>query len=167
MALERGKLVLSKKGKPQVEMNGTRFNLAQGELSQTLITNVKDFNGVEVEFELEGGQPKRIRAAGGEFVPPHHSGISAKRGSRQKNVQGGNDNRNQRARIDHREDARMPDFHWMIMNLVIKLLSSRIDFIQIASVVASVLNWKQVPLFWFPIQVRAIQMMKGIKHLNC
>ena len=111
MALERGKLVLSKKGKPQVEMNGTRFNLAQGELSQTLITNVKDINGVEVEFELEGGQPKRIRAAGGEFVPPHLSGNSVKRGSRQKNVQRGNDNRNQRARTDHREDARMPDFH--------------------------------------------------------
>jgi len=70
MALERGKLVLSKKGKPQIEIGGKLFNPAQGELSRSILEKLKELNGVEVEFEREGGQPKRIREAGSPFVQP-------------------------------------------------------------------------------------------------
>ncbi len=69
MALTRGKLVLSKKGKPQIEMDGKLFNPAQGELSQPIMARLKELNGAEVEFEREGGQPKRIREVGSQFVP--------------------------------------------------------------------------------------------------
>lgn len=68
MALERGRLVLNKKGKPQIEINGKLFNPAQAELSQSIIENLKELNGAEVEFELEGGQPKRIHEVGLPFV---------------------------------------------------------------------------------------------------
>jgi CRISPR-associated protein (TIGR03986 family) len=68
MALEHGKLVLSKKGKPQIEINGKTFNPAQGELSQSIIDKLKELNGEEVEFELVQGQPKKIREKGADFI---------------------------------------------------------------------------------------------------
>ncbi len=73
MALERGKLVLNKKGKPQIEMDGKLFNPAQGELSQPIMARLKELNGAEVEFEREGGQPKRIREVGMPFEPPRET----------------------------------------------------------------------------------------------
>ncbi|NSW85775.1 MAG: TIGR03986 family CRISPR-associated RAMP protein [Syntrophobacteraceae bacterium] len=69
MALTRGKLVLSKKGKPQIEIDGKLFNPAQCELSQSILSRLKELNGAEVEFELEGGQPKKIRKVGSQFAP--------------------------------------------------------------------------------------------------
>lgn len=77
MGLERGRLVLNKKGKPQIEMAGKLFNPAQGELSQSLLERLKELNGAEVEFELQGGQPKRIREVGSDFVPAHSGGTHA------------------------------------------------------------------------------------------
>lgn len=77
MALERGRLVLSRKGKPQIEIAGKLFNPAQGELSQSFFERLKELNGAEVEFELQGGQPKRIREAGSDFVPAHSGGTHA------------------------------------------------------------------------------------------
>jgi len=75
MALERGKLVLNKKGKPLVEIEGKPFNPAQGELSQSILERLKQLNGAEVEFEREGGQPKKIREAGCSFVPSHTGAV--------------------------------------------------------------------------------------------
>lgn len=70
MTLERGKLVLSKKGKSQIEAKGTLFNPLQSELSHTIVERLKDLSGTEVEFEMVGGQPKKIREVGKEFIPP-------------------------------------------------------------------------------------------------
>ncbi len=69
MALERGRLVLSKKGKPQIEIDGKLFNPAQCELSQSILSRLKQLNGAEVEFEREGGQPRKIREVGSQFAP--------------------------------------------------------------------------------------------------
>lgn len=69
MAVDRGKLVLSKKGKPLIEIDGKQFNPAQGEVSRSLLDNLKGWDGKEVEFERVGGQPKKIREVGGTFVP--------------------------------------------------------------------------------------------------
>lgn len=73
MALERGKLVLSRKGKPQIEINGKLFNPAQGEVSRRILDKLKELNGAEVEFEMVGGQPKKVREVGAEFIPEHGS----------------------------------------------------------------------------------------------
>lgn len=73
MARERGRLVLSKRGKPQIEKEGKLFNLAHDELSHSIMKKLKDFVGAEVEFEWEGGQPKKIRLVGETFVPSQGS----------------------------------------------------------------------------------------------
>ncbi len=95
MARARGKLVLSKKGKPQIEIDGKFFNPAQGELSQPIMARLKELNGAEVEFELEGGQPKRISEVGSQFVPaqaaaprPDHSRTSGHRAARHQQTAG-------------------------------------------------------------------------------
>lgn len=76
MAVERGKLVLNKRGRPLVEVEGKQFNPAQGEISQNLLDNLKNCDGKEVEFERVGGQPKKVREVGGVFIAPR-SGVSA------------------------------------------------------------------------------------------
>lgn len=70
MAVERGKLVLSKKGRPLIEIDDKQFNPSQGEVSRSLLDNLKDCDGKEVEFERVGGQPKKVREVGGSFIPP-------------------------------------------------------------------------------------------------
>jgi len=68
MALKRGKLVLSKRGKPQIEIDGRLFNPSRSEISSSILENLKKFVGQEIEFEMIGGQPKKIRPLGEEFV---------------------------------------------------------------------------------------------------
>lgn len=105
MALERGKLVLSKKGKPQIEIDGKRFNPAQGEVSQSILERLAELNGKEMEFEREGGQPKKIREVGSEFVPAHTGATRA------------GDSRNTRStgsphhQANSRSSIMPPDFH--------------------------------------------------------
>lgn len=70
MPLEKGRLVLSKKGKPLIEIDGKQFSPARGELSQSLLANLKESEGKEVEFERVGGQPKKVREVGGSFIQP-------------------------------------------------------------------------------------------------
>ncbi len=60
MAIERGKLILSKRGQPQIEIDGKLFNPAQAELSQTIRDRLKSLNGAEVEFEKVGCNQKRF-----------------------------------------------------------------------------------------------------------
>ncbi|SHF33534.1 CRISPR-associated protein [Desulfacinum infernum DSM 9756] len=84
MAIERGKLVLSNKGKPQVQYTSKKGKLvtanpATGEISRTIMERLKELNGVEVEFEMEGGQPRRIREVGSDFVPTSTSAAPAGR----------------------------------------------------------------------------------------
>ncbi len=105
MVLERGRLVLSKKGKPQIEINGKRFNPSQGEISQAILERLTELNGEQVEFEWEGGQPKKIREAGAMFVPVR-AGTTSTGDSRHKG----------RGRETHRQAAggaadKKPDFH--------------------------------------------------------
>jgi CRISPR-associated protein (TIGR03986 family) len=68
MSTQRGTLILNKKGKAQIKMGSTVFNPALDQLSGIFNNRLKEFDGAEVEFELEGGQPKRIRPAGAEFA---------------------------------------------------------------------------------------------------
>jgi CRISPR-associated protein (TIGR03986 family) len=75
MKLERGTLVVTQAGKNkppriQVRIGDKPFNVAQGEVSQSVLDRLQELNGKEVEFERVGGQPKKIREAGGEFIPP-------------------------------------------------------------------------------------------------
>ncbi|MCS7314035.1 MAG: TIGR03986 family CRISPR-associated RAMP protein, partial [Bryobacterales bacterium] len=50
-------------------------------LSQTIVERLQDFDGKEVEFESVGGQPKKIREVGGQFVPPGAQAASGARGA--------------------------------------------------------------------------------------
>lgn len=75
MVLKRGKLVI-KKGSPQIEIDGKLFNPARVEVSRSIIERLNNLNGAEVEFELQGGQPKRIRLVGEDFVPAQASAIN-------------------------------------------------------------------------------------------
>jgi len=68
MALKRGKLVLSKKGKLQIEIDGKFFNPSRSEISSSILEDLKKFADQEIEFEMIGGQPKKIRPLGEEFV---------------------------------------------------------------------------------------------------
>jgi len=75
MKLERGILVVTQVGKNkpsriQVRIGDKLFNVAQGEVSQSVLDRLQELNGKEIEFERVGGQPKKIREAGGEFIPP-------------------------------------------------------------------------------------------------
>lgn len=70
MALERGKLVINKKGTPLVEIDGKSFNVAQGDLSCSIVGRLTQLNGTEVEFEREKGLPKKIREVGGVYISP-------------------------------------------------------------------------------------------------
>jgi CRISPR-associated protein (TIGR03986 family) len=110
MTLERGKLVISKKGKPQIEIEGKLFNPAQGELSQTILERLTQFNGAEVEFEREQGLPKRIREFGGEFDSPTITMFT-----QEKNLFKGYhreiQSRAQGVQMDREADFRKRDFH--------------------------------------------------------
>jgi CRISPR-associated protein (TIGR03986 family) len=79
MKLERGILVVTPAGKSkpariQVRVGENLFNVAQGEVSQTILDRLQELNGKEVEFERVSGQPKKIREAGGKFVAPGAKG---------------------------------------------------------------------------------------------
>lgn len=119
MALERGMLVVKQDGKNkpfriQVRLGKTDFNPSQGEVSQSLLDRLEEFNGKEVEFERVKGQPKQIREAGGSFVPPRRQepelrprdtkipkgGVPSLRRSEQS-----------REREEHKSPDRPPDFH--------------------------------------------------------
>jgi CRISPR-associated protein (TIGR03986 family) len=75
MALEHGVLIVRvKKGSGQsIQIQiGEKpvMNIAEGEVSQSLLNQLDTFNGKEVEFERVGGQPKKVREAGGSFISP-------------------------------------------------------------------------------------------------
>ncbi len=94
MEFKRGKLVLSKKGKPQIQYISKKgktvtANPAEGELSRTILDNLQAMNGQDVEFELIGGQPKKIRGVGEEFVPPSPSRDRTSRSGRHKSSSAG------------------------------------------------------------------------------
>lgn len=87
MTVDKGILRLSKKGAPQIEIvtkKGKKalLNPPREEISQTLHDRLKELEGQEVELELVGGQPKRIREVGGTFVAAVASGGSAGGGGR-------------------------------------------------------------------------------------
>ena len=87
MSIERGVLVIRPggKGKPpriQVRVGKTDFNPSQGEISQSILDRLGEFDGKEVEFERVGGQPKKIRESGGSFVQPGRQGQAGMAGDR-------------------------------------------------------------------------------------
>ena len=66
MALERGVLVVRKKGEKimvQVQIGEKLFNPPRGELSRPISEAPEKFDGV-------GGQPRKVREVGKEFIPP-------------------------------------------------------------------------------------------------
>lgn len=105
MALERGRMVLSKKKKPQIEADGRLFNPAQSELSRTIVERLEDLSGTEVEYEMVGVLPKKIREAGSEFIPPQGA---ASRRSTSRTTQA---SRHAEAHTAGGSTARSPDFH--------------------------------------------------------
>lgn len=114
MAVERGKLVLSKKGRPLIEIDGKPFNPAQGEVSRSLLDNLKDCDGKEVEFERVGGQPKKVREVGGSFISPQPAISAGDRDRRRPGRGGGSQPGRRQARQQPREHAmprQQPDFH--------------------------------------------------------
>ena len=94
MSADKGILRLSKKGAPQIEIvtkKGERalLNPPRDEISETLRDKLKELEGQEVEIDLVGGQPKRIREVGGTFVAAAASSSTtrgdSRRGSRSSN----------------------------------------------------------------------------------
>lgn len=114
MTTERGTLIVKEagQGKPpriQVKIGEPVFNPAQGELSQSVLDRLAEFNGKEVEFEREAGQPKKIREVGGMFVSPRRA---AREGERDRRPDRGRPQAEQRP--ERREEPRndMPrNFH--------------------------------------------------------
>lgn len=118
MAIERGKLVVrDKKGGGQfiqVQVGDKpAMNIAQGEVSQSLLDQLATFNGQDVEFERIGGQPKQVREPGGEFVTPATAGLT-RRDGRRTNHQGSRHSPQGQSGLAQQERA-MPrtagDFH--------------------------------------------------------
>jgi CRISPR-associated protein (TIGR03986 family) len=73
MALERGKLIVHDKagGKQTIQVqlgDKPAMSVVRGEVSQSLLTKLNEFNGKDVEFERINGQPKQVREPGGAFV---------------------------------------------------------------------------------------------------
>jgi CRISPR/Cas system CSM-associated protein Csm3 (group 7 of RAMP superfamily) len=100
MSVDKGILRLSKKGAPQIEIVTKKgkqalLNPPREEISQTLRDKLKELDGQQVEFELVGGQPKRIREVGGTFVVAGASGAAAGGGS-QRDPQSSNQPQRQR-----------------------------------------------------------------------
>lgn len=111
MALERGLLVFDKKGRPQIKIRENFFNPSKVDISETLSQSLKALKSVEVEFEWEGGRPKKVREVSGDFVAPRASGVTVKNGAQQGG--GGRDNYNQRERMrqDRVQTLSARDFH--------------------------------------------------------
>jgi len=115
MTLTKGKLLLTKKRKPQVEYMSKKgkhitANLAEGELSQTIADRLQEMNGKEVEFELIGGQPKKVREVGGEFIPPSRNKVGNRdRGRHGSRRSGGVQSRGNVT--SGAQKRRRPDFH--------------------------------------------------------
>ncbi len=79
MAGEKGILCITKKGGVQIEFvskkgKTVRTNTAHREVSQTVRDKLKELDGQEVEFDMVGRQPKKIREIGGNFVAPANRG---------------------------------------------------------------------------------------------
>lgn len=118
MALERGELVVrdAGKGRPprvQIRIDTTTFNPARGEVSQSVLDHLAELAGKEVECELIGGQPKKIREIGGTFVPPRTTIAERGRDRGQAGRGGGSQPGLPQSRQDRREDMPrpQPDFH--------------------------------------------------------
>lgn len=114
MTLERGVLVVTpgKRGAAptiRVRDKGTVFSPRQGEVSQSILDQLKDFNGKEVEFERVRGQPEQIREVGGRFIPPGMGRREAQQGGQWRDARGDQGaQRGEGQRRDPRRDAR-PD----------------------------------------------------------
>lgn len=114
MTVERGKLVLSKKGRPQIEIDGKLFNPAQGEVSKGLLDILKDSDGKDVEFERVGGQPKKVREVGGTYNPPQQGASGSDRDRRRPRGRGGVQKSQPTNPLHEREPdipGHSPDFH--------------------------------------------------------
>ncbi len=114
MPLERGKLILNKKGRLLIEVDGKLFNPAAGEISQRLLDNLKYYDGKQVEFERVGGQPKKVREVGGVFVPPLSTVNAGTNDQRRQRRGGGAQTGGPREGWEQAERdglPRQPDFH--------------------------------------------------------
>lgn len=120
MALERGELIITlSKGKPprvQVRSDAALFNPARGEISQSVLDRLVELRGKEVEFERVGGQPKKVREAGGSFIPPQPD-VSTGDSDRRPSGRGGGfqprcpQERQKRRERDMPRPQPQPDFH--------------------------------------------------------
>ncbi len=120
MALERGKLVLSKKGGVLIEVTTKKGGTAKlsprhGEISQSVLDRLADLAGKEVEFERVEGLPKEVREVGGRFISPQQQDGSADRGRPHRNHRGSGGQRSRRQqhqdRVGREPPQGRPDFH--------------------------------------------------------
>ncbi|MCG3173133.1 MAG: hypothetical protein GMKNLPBB_01311 [Myxococcota bacterium] len=118
MALEKGILRVSKSGSVQIEVatkkGGTaKLSPSEGEISQSVLDRLADLAGKEVEFERVEGQPKKVREAGGSFVPPRRETREGDREKGRADRSGGFQPGRRQERQDRREEmpCRQPDFH--------------------------------------------------------
>lgn len=111
MSLERGVLVI-RQGKKnqspriQVRIGKADFSPSHGEVSQSLLDRLEEFDGQEVEFERVGGQPKQIREVGGSFAPQLKAPKSQ---SREARGPGGRAEGSRQP--EQRREQAAPDFH--------------------------------------------------------
>lgn len=112
MPPNKGVIRISKRGTLQVEFVSKKGKPVVGapprdEVSQPLLDNPKGFDGKEIEFDLVGGQPKKVREVGESFVAPRRDGREVDRDRRRPRRGGGS----QSDRRQGRQDRRARDFH--------------------------------------------------------
>jgi CRISPR/Cas system CSM-associated protein Csm3 (group 7 of RAMP superfamily) len=118
MKVERGVLIVrQRKSKPLlilIQINGKEMNVAQGEVSQSVLDRLAEFAGKEIEFERISGQPKKVREAGGSFIPPRQQATQPLRQKGQDKGAGGLQSKrhhDQSGRSERDIPQRQPDFH--------------------------------------------------------
>lgn len=109
MTLEQGKLRLSKKNKPTIEMDGNVFNPSEGEFSQSILDHLESLNGQEVEFERVGGQPKKIRKLGEDFLAPKTTVVKAEASKKSSPKQGQSHSQDGATRRSSRPRSNVPN----------------------------------------------------------
>jgi CRISPR-associated protein (TIGR03986 family) len=117
MALERGVLIVKRRmNKPpliQVQVGGKDMNVAEGEVSKSVVERLTELADKEVEFERIKGQPQKVRETGGSFIPTTRDTAVADRKKTQPGRRPDARPIPQQDRAQPREhpSRRAPDFH--------------------------------------------------------
>ncbi len=118
MPVEIGKLLVKeKKGTLSFQVQRENQKLPssprEGDVSASIREKGLALHGQPVEFDVDGGQPKRLREVGQPFVAPAGAAPAARLGSREQGSKGGPGRWDQQARGGNAptRDKLTPDFH--------------------------------------------------------